>query len=1206
MNDERNSEELSYRLRQQQILADFGLAAFRLRDLDGLLQEATRVCAEGLGTEFCKILEYREEEGDLFTRAGVGWKPGVVGYASLGADRESPAGYSFQTGEAVISSHLGTGSRFRTPGVMAEHGVRRAITVQIRGHDRPFGVLEADSPQENKFTQADLAFMQSMANLLGVAIENKRTQAHLAESEENFRTLANFIPQLAWMARPDGGIYWYNRRWYDYTGLTFEDVRDMGWRKVHHPRYLAQAAKRFQEALEKGEPWEDVFPLRGKDGTYRWFLSRALPVLGSDGRIVRWFGTNTDITIQREAEARAERAEERLRHALHGARIGSWTWDFDSDLFDADGRVRDIFALDGEEPVSGQAFLDRIHPEDLPRVQALVEEARRAQGEYDLDFRIVLPSGEVRWAVARGLVTGRRSAFDLEEGGTGLRMVGVTWDDTDRKRAEEAVRYSEERFRSLVEASSAIVWSTAASGEMMGEQPRWSAFTGQDAGELKGWGWLDAIHPDDRARCAEAWRKSIRDHTPYEVEHGLRRRDGEYRQMLARAVPIDNPDDTVREWVGLHMDITESKRFESALREAEERYRLAARATNDAIWDWNLATDQILWNETVCSLFGYREDEVEAAASWWKDRIHPDDRDWIVDGIRDLIESGGSYWFEEYRFREGDGFYATVLDRGFVFRDAWGRPLRMIGAMQDISQRKRFENELAAARDAAEEANRAKSQFLANMSHELRTPLSAVIGYSEMLEEEAEDLGAGSMLEDLGKINANARHLLSLINDVLDISKIEAGRMEVSAEEFDVAELVRGTAESIQPLVEKKSNRLTTQYGSGLGRMRSDLVKVRQCLFNLLSNASKFTENGRITLAAARVAASGRDWLEFRVSDTGIGMSPEQLDRLFERFAQADSSTTRRFGGTGLGLSITKAFCTMLGGDVEVQSAPGEGTTFTLRLPAEIATGERPAEAAVPGEVPEGAVPPGEAVDLVLIIDNDPAIRDLLSRFLRQEGFGALCAASGEEGLRLARASAPSAILLDVMMPHMDGWSVLSALKADAELADIPVIMITMVQDKPLAYALGASDYLTKPIQWSRLKKVLDRYRTQKEPGCALIVENDEAVRSELRHLLEGEGWLVEEAENGHAALECIAGSRPELILLDVRIPDLNGISLVRQIRSHPDWGSIPVIVFAEQDLTSAERDRLDGMVRQIVQTSEETSDQQLVAELRRIAAARR
>jgi PAS domain S-box-containing protein len=1206
MNRDQTSEELAYRLRQQQILADFGLAALRLRDLDALLQEATKVCAEGLGTEFCKVLEYRGEQGDLFTRAGVGWKPGVVGYASIGADPESPAGYSFQTGEAVLSSHLGARSRFRTPSVMAEHGLRRAINVQIRGHDQPFGVLEADSPHENKFTQADLAFMQSMANLLGVAIENKRTETHLAESEDNFRTLANFIPQLAWMARPDGAIYWYNQRWYDYTGTSFEEMRGTGWRKVHHPRYLDEAAGRFQEALEKGEPWEDVFPLRGADGSYRWFLSRALPVRAPGGRIVRWFGTNTDITSQREAEARAERAEEKLRHALHGARLGSWTWDFDSDLFDTDERVREIFAFDHEGPIPSAKLFDRVHPDDLPRVLALVEEARCTQGEYDIDFRIALPSGEIRWAVARGVVARRRPAFALEGAGGGLSMVGVTWDNTERKRAEEAVRYSEERFRSLVEATSAVVWSTTASGEMAGEQARWSAFTGQSAEELKGWGWLDAIHDDDRERCAGDWRQSVLDRALYETEHRLRRRDGEYRHMLARAVPIHNPDGTVREWVGLHMDITESKRFESALREAEERYRLAARATNDAIWDWNLATDQILWNETVRSLFGYSEDEVAPEVSWWCERIHPEDRARIVEGRRELIESGGSHWFEEYRFREADGFYATVLDRGFVFRDAWGRPLRMIGAMQDISQRKRFENELAAARDAAEEANRAKSQFLANMSHELRTPLSAVIGYSEMLEEEAEDIGARTMLEDLKKINANARHLLSLINDVLDISKIEAGRMEVSAEDFDVAELVRGAADSIQSLMEKKSNSLTVRCGSDLGRMHSDGVKVRQCLFNLLSNASKFTENGRIELSAGRVSRDGRDWLEFRISDTGIGMSPEQLGKLFQRFAQADSSTTRRFGGTGLGLSITRAFCTMLGGDIDVHSAPGEGTTFTLRLPACIGAIGSAAEAGAAGDAPDGEGLSGGSSDLILIIDNDPAIRELLSRFLQREGFAALCAASGEEGLRLARSSTPSAILLDVMMPQMDGWSVLASLKADPDLAEIPVIMITLVQDKPLAYALGASDYLTKPIQWTRLKRVLDRYRSQKDPGSALIVEEEEATRNELRQLLEGEGWQVREAENGQAALRSIADSRPELILLDIRIPDLNGISLVRQLRSHPDWGSIPVIVFAEQDLSPAERGRLNGMVHQIVQTSEETSEQELVAELRRIAAARR
>lgn len=310
------ASELAYRLRQQQLLADFGLAALQGSELDSLLQEATRICAAALGTELCKILEYQPDTDELFARAGVGWRPGLIGHATAGADLASPAGYAIRTGEPVISSHLGDEGRFRTPKMLVEHGVKRAINVVIRGGQHPFGVLEVDSPEANKFTEADLTFVQSLANLLGVAIEKKRAEAALAESETNFRTLANSISQLAWMADADGSIVWFNQRWLDYTGLAAEEARDGGWEKVNHPDHLDRVIGRIKQCFATGEPWEDTFPLRGRDGTFRWFLSRALPIQDGDGKIVRWFGTHTDITQQREAEERQRLLTQEVSHRV--------------------------------------------------------------------------------------------------------------------------------------------------------------------------------------------------------------------------------------------------------------------------------------------------------------------------------------------------------------------------------------------------------------------------------------------------------------------------------------------------------------------------------------------------------------------------------------------------------------------------------------------------------------------------------------------------------------------------------------------------------------------------------------------------------------------------------------------------------------------------------------------------------------------------
>jgi len=504
------------------------------------------------------------------------------------------------------------------------------------------------------------------------------------------------------------------------------------------------------------------------------------------------------------------------------------------------------------------------------------------------------------------------------------------------------------------------------------------------------------------------------------------------------------------------------------------------------------------------------------------------------------------------------------------------------------------------SRAAAEEANRAKSAFLANMSHELRTPLNAIIGYSEMLQEEAADLGYADLTPDLQKIQVAGKHLLALINDILDLSKIEAGRMDLFLETFDIAPMIQDAATTIQPLVEKNHNTLAVHCADNLGTMRADLTKVRQGLFNLLSNACKFTEQGTITLAVSHETVDGAAWVTLRVTDTGIGMTPEQMGRLFQAFAQADASTTRQYGGTGLGLAITRRFCQMMDGDITVESAPGQGSTFTIWLPAAVVdpkVGVAPrAEASQASALLEGA-------PTVLVIDDDPTVHDLMQRFLRKEGLHMVAAASGAEGLRLAKALHPAVITLDVMMPGLDGWAVLTALKADPHVADIPVIMLTIMDDKNLGYALGAADYLTKPIDWDRLAVILKKYRCAHPPCTVLVVEDDADTRDMLRRMLTKAGWAVSEAENGRAAIERVAASQPEIILLDLMMPEMDGFAFIEALRQQDAWRSIPVVVVTAKDLTPADRQRLNGYVEQILQKGA-YSREELLHEIHRLVAA--
>ena len=600
----------------------------------------------------------------------------------------------------------------------------------------------------------------------------------------------------------------------------------------------------------------------------------------------------------------------------------------------------------------------------------------------------------------------------------------------------------------------------------------------------------------------------------------------------------------------------------------------------------------------------------EGPTETWSDRFglhlpdtvtpYPADEFPLVQAIRGRAVEAADVFIRHAGVPEG----LWVSVNATPLRDEEGVLHNGVAVLRNITTHKRAEEALLKAKDAAEAANRAKSQFLANMSHELRTPLNAIIGYSEMLQEQALDSGQNESIPDLQKIHSAGRHLQSLIDDILDLSKIEAGKVELFLETSDVVEVVSDVLTTIQPLVEKNGNRLEADYTPDLGLIRADMTKLRQILFNLLSNACKFTKHGTVRLEASRAVTGDGDWIHFRVSDTGIGMTGEQIDRLFQEFTQVDASTTRKYGGTGLGLAISRRFSEMMGGQIFVESALGKGSTFTVRIPAGLDAEDKgsaaPAECAGVHDTYASSFE-----NTVLVIDDDPVVRDLMSRFLTKEGFRVVVASTGEQGLALARTARPSAITLDVMMPGMDGWSVLAALKADSELSRIPVLMVTMTDDRRTGYALGASDYLTKPIDPGRLTAVLRKHVGDgRPPSCVLVVDDDSAMRQMARQALQRVGWTVVEAENGRVALQRVAERRPALIILDLLMPEMNGFEMIEALRQSDHTRTIPIIVLTAKDLNAVDRASLNGSVAKVLDKAA-CNREDLLAEVREQVKAR-
>jgi len=643
------------------------------------------------------------------------------------------------------------------------------------------------------------------------------------------------------------------------------------------------------------------------------------------------------------------------------------------------------------------------------------------------------------------------------------------------------------------------------------------------------------------------------------------RKDGSQFPMRLSISEIHNDD--VHHFIGIVHDQSAQKQAEHQVATARERLRLATQAGRIGIWDMNLSNRELNWDHRMFEIYGIDSTRCTADYTLWRQALYPEDRKRTEEHINQAISDDVDFT-SDFRIRTPAGEIRYLHAAGLIQHNEAGKPVRLVGMNIDITAQKSLEQRLHQARDEAEQANRAKSAFLANMSHELRTPLNSIIGFSGILESGmAGELNAEQQ-KQLGIIANSGKHLLDLINDILDLSKIEAGKLEVEASHFDLADLLENSIDIIRPLAEKKSLQLEVRQPTNDINLHSDKGKLKQVLLNLLSNAVKFTDEGHVQLVVEELTDNR---LCFAVSDSGRGIEASQLDSVFEEFHQVSQhGQMDKPQGTGLGLAISRKIAHMLGGDISVVSQPGHGSTFSLEILCDLDQET--------GDIHPLVMPKDElrGAGVILTVEDDPDAQELLRQYLEQDGYRVIQAFSGSQVIEAVRRLKPDLITLDILMPGKNGWQVLHELKNSPATANIPVICISMLDQRPLGLQLGAVEYLSKPIDRRALLMEIEQIRASRSLESILIVDDEPDARELVRNMLTpGDHLNICEAANGREALAMLATCTPDLIITDLMMPEMDGFELLLQLRMRDDCKQTPIIVCTSKSLDHEERQLL-------------------------------
>jgi PAS domain S-box-containing protein len=756
--------------------------------------------------------------------------------------------------------------------------------------------------------------------------EHRRAEEHLRESEDRFRIMADCCPTLMWVTNAEGLMWFVNRAYREFFGITNEQAAGHNWSQRIHPDDEAEATGAWQRSIEQHTPFAAEGRVQRADGEWRWATSYGEPRFSESGEYLGHVGLSSDITDRKQAEEALRESEQSHRRQFADNSVVMLL------INPGDGQIVDANA-------AALAFYGYPRDRLLAMRSTDISILPASEAPQGIEY-LQQPNGQLlqrRHRLADGSLRDVEVSLSQIQLGTRIAVHSIVVDITDRKRAEKEAQWSEARLRGITDSAQDAIIMIDPRGAISFWNPAAESILGYGAEEAIGKHLHTLLTPErylaaHRAAFPEFLRSGRGSAIGKTVELAARCKDG-------REIAIDLSLSAVSlngQWhaVGILRDITSRKQAEQALRNSEEQFRQLAENIREVFFIVTPEGDKTLYISPAYEpIWGRTCDSIYHSPMSWLEAIHPDDREQArVVGARQLR---GEAVDAEYRIRTPDGQEKWIRSRTSPIRNEAGELIRIVGISEEITERKRYEAELIFAREGAEAANQAKSRFLANMSHELRTPLNAILGFSELLIAEMEDQGVHEWDEDLHKIQRAGNHLLNLINDILDLSKIEAGKMLLNVQDFDISDVVCDVVESMEPLATKNGNEIEVFCESAI--LHSDGMRIQQCLFNLIGNACKFTQGGRVVVQVQPENGVDGMWYQMRISDSGVGITGEQLAGLFTAFNQGDGATTRKFGGTGLGLTISRKLCRMMGGDITVESTPGQGSTFTIRIPGSIA-----------------------------------------------------------------------------------------------------------------------------------------------------------------------------------------------------------------------------------------------------------------------------